>query len=367
MTTAAARELADILAGRSGHIGDPAVGWPALLEVAAQHQLLSGLWSALHRQGVPALPPALAAAKRSPLAIVSARHARNAERIADLGAQLDRILDVLEVAGIDAIPFKGAHWLAAGLLPDPAAREMVDVDVLVPSSLADAAAEALARIGYRAEDAPADAEPTDHQLRPMSAPDRFGSVEVHVEPLVEFRRSLLQADELRDRARVQIVDGMSRRVPDPTIAMVLLLGHAQLQEDGGRLLELPLRALHDLHELGPAFRAEVDWDEVVERFRRVGLGGRIALAGFAVAAHEYFEIDLPVPTTGGRSWLRATEEAMDRPALAATYREAAYLPRALRAERMERLHGAGRGAPLWRARLAHVATGVGRRLRRGGR
>ncbi len=362
-----ARELADMLTGRREHVGDPAVGWTPILDLAAEHQLLPALWSALRRRGIPELPPVLARAQRSPLAILSSRHAENVARTSDLRAQLDRILDTLEVAGIDAIPFKGAHWLEADLLPDPAAREMVDLDVLVPSTLADDAELALSRIGYRTRAEPPDAEPTDHQLPAMFAPGRTGSVELHAEPMVAFRRRLLSADEVRERAETVVVDHMKRRLPDATTAMTLLIGHAQLQEDGARLLELPLRALHDLHALGPALRSDVDWDDLTHRFHRLGSGGRVALAGFAVSAREYFDVVLPVPTTSGAMWLRATEEALARPRAADGYRQAAYLPRALRAERMGRLHGADRGLGLWGARLTHIGAGAVHRLRRGGR
>lgn len=364
--TAVARELALVLRGHTGTTGDPAAGWGPLLDLAARHQLLPGVWSSLRRQGLPALPPALAAG-RSPLALLSDRHTRNEARTRDLRLQLDRILDAFDVVGISTVPIKGAHWLAADLLPDPAAREMIDLDLLIPPALATEATQVLRRLGYETLPTPGDAEPTDHQLAAVAAPGRTGSVELHLEPLVDFRRALLRADEVWDGTTTVVVDHMARTVPDPTTAMVLLIGHAQLQEDGARLLELPLRALHDLHEVGPTFRASVDWDEVTRRFTTVGAGGRIALAGFAVAARQYFGVVLPVPTTGGRAWLSGVETAMDRPGPAEVYRQAAYLPRALRAERMARLHGAGRGLGLWGARLAHVGGGFARRLRPGGR
>lgn len=365
--TAACRELAEILAGHRRLEGDPGVGWPELLAVADEHKLLSALWSALRRGGIPELPPSLAADPRAPLALLSNRHAENRRRTTDLRAQLSRILDTLEIAGVDAIPIKGSHTLVADLLPDPAAREMIDLDVLVPSSLATEAETALARIGYVPMPSDPDAEPTDHQLPALGLPGRVGSIELHVEPMVARRRALLGAAEVRERARSVVADHrMERRLPDPTTAATLLIGHAQLQEDGARMLHLPMRALHDLHELGPAFRSSVDWDEVDRRFRRLGPEGRVALAGFAAAADAYLGIGLDVGRRGGRAWLRTAEAANDHRSGADRFRQVLYLPIALRPERMARLHGADHGWALWGARLAHVAGGARRRLRPGG-
>lgn len=361
---AAVAELTGILSGRRVLRGDPAVGWAALLEVAAEHQLLSGLWSALRHGGVPELPKELAGGD-SPLATMSRRYRTNDRRVTDLRAQLTRVLDALDIAGIDAIPLKGGHWLAAGLLRDPAAREMVDVDVLVPHSLAEDTVAALHRIGYIVDDAPADRESTDHQLSPLRLPGRSGSLEVHLEPMVAFRRALVTADEVRRHADDTAIDRMARRLPDATTAMILLIGHAQLQEDGVRMLQLPLRALHDLQQLDPAFVADVDWDRVERHFTRAGVGGRVALAGFAAAASRHFAIELPVSRTGGASWLRTVELAMDRPRTARRAREVAYLPRALRADRIDRLYGTTTESERWRARLHHMTSGIGTRLRPG--
>lgn len=360
--TAVARELAGMLSRTAPHVGDPEVGWAPLLALAADHQLLPGIWSALRRQGITALPPALATGG-SPLAIVEARHRENARRIAGLRAQLEQVLDALDAAGIAAIALKGGHWLLADLLTDPAARVMVDVDVLVPSALAGEARATLEDLGYRSGPVPDDQEPTDHQLEPLFLPGAAGSVELHVEPMVESRRSLLDASAVRAAARPVDVDRATRWLPDPTTAMVLLIGHAQLQEDGARLLRLPLRALHDLHSLGPGFRDLVDWDSVEARFWQHGSGGRVALAGFASAADAYFGISLPTTGRGGAIWLRAVEAALDHPDAATRYRDAAYLPLALRADRMRRLHGVDHGAGLWAARTRHVASGARRRLR----
>jgi hypothetical protein len=168
---------------------------------------------------------------------------------------------------------------------------------------------------------------------------------------------------VRARAVERDVEGSPRRLPDATDALVLLAGHAQLQEEAAKLLELPLRALHDLSNLDPGVIAAAEWDRIAAHFRRAHAS--VALAGLAVAAAELFAVELPVATRGGREWYRATRWAADHERAAARYRELVSLPRALRADRMRALYGADHGTALARARAHHVAHGVSKRVRRG--
>jgi hypothetical protein len=286
----------------------------------------------------------------------------NAVRVRTSRAQLVRVLDALDAVDTDPVPIKGAHWLLAGWMRDVAARVMVDIDVLVPPARAVDAARALE--GYQYRPLPFDpVDGGDHQLAPMVAPGWPGAVELHLAPVIGFHRRLLAADELRAGARTCPIEGAERTVPGATDAIVLLLGHAQLQEESAMLLRLPLRALHDLVNLNDDVLTAVDWDRVGAHFRRARAS--MALAGFAVAAAELMEVELPVTTRGGLAWYRATRWAVDRPTAAQRYREAVSLPRALRADRMRRLYGVEHGLPLARARLHHVTRGAAKRLRRG--
>jgi hypothetical protein len=350
-----ARELAAFVRPGPGPLGDPDVGWGALLDAASAHRLLPAVWRALRGRGMADLPPRLIRPD-SPLAIVRDAYGSNAARVADLRCQLNDVLRVLGGAGIAALPIKGAHWMVAGLHPHLAARVTIDLDIVVPAEQASAAQRALCDRGYRPAPGPAGDEPADHHLEPLYAPGRLGSIELHREPMVAFRRPLISADELWAGASTVVADGNATQVPSATHLIVLLIGHALLQDDGARLLEIPLRALHDLALLGERAVARADWAAVGAHFDRVGPGGRIALAGFGAAASDLFGIELPVAARGGRAWLRAADVALDHPEAAGRFRRAVYLPRALRRERMARLYGAASGAEVWRARARHVLT-----------
>ncbi len=237
--TAVVDELAALLRfDVIGPVHDPQVGWPALLEVASAHRLLPALWSALSARGVRPLPDDLRHGS-SPLAILEQAYLDNDARIRASRRQLVRVLDMLEGVDASPIPLKGSHWLLAGWLRDPAARVMVDIDVLVPRTRSDAATDILERYLYVA--VPFDpVDGGDHQLAPMVAPRWPGSVEVHLEPIIGFHRRLLSAEEVRARAVVIDVDLAARTLPSSTDAVLLAIGHGQLQDESLKLLELPL-------------------------------------------------------------------------------------------------------------------------------
>lgn len=357
-------ELAAYLRPGPGPCGDPETGWPALLDLAADHQLLPALWSALQARGVRSLPDGVGD-ERSPLRELERAHAHNEARVRDLRSQAVLVLDALDAAGIDAVAMKGVHWLLAGWQRDPAARVLVDVDILIPHALAIDAQNVLERLGYApVVGAPHDDLTLDHQLVALAAPGRRGSVELHFAPIAPAYRKLLTADEVRDSANVVIVEGHEWLVPDPTHAMVLLIGHAQLQDGGARLLKLPLRALRDLATLVDEGHGVADWHAVGERFARAGEHASLALAGFAVAARDLFGLELAVPTRGGAPWLHAAQWAVEHDRTARILRELVSLPRSLRAERMRDLYGARGRGELTAARARHLSAGARRRVAR---
>src|SRR5687767_3457728 len=113
--------------------------WEHVLELAWWHRLGPLLYRYLGVAG-PAPPDVLGRLRQVYIA--------NASRNLYLGAALERILDALDRVGIRAMPLKGAA-LVDTVYPDPALRQMADLDVLVPRSRLDEANSVLAALGYR--------------------------------------------------------------------------------------------------------------------------------------------------------------------------------------------------------------------------
>jgi len=354
---------------RAGAAGaDPVVGWPALLDCAAAHQLLPALWASMLRAGVRPLPVALrdrlgGRVGVAPFVVLEDAYVANAARVDDLAAQGREVLGALAEAGIPALPIKGLHGLLAGWWADPAARLMVDVDVLVPEDRIGDAARVATALGYRDLGTLDPEGIAAHQWPALGRPDHQGSLELHSAALVLRHAALMPSAELFAGAHPLDLDGHAVPVPNATHAMVLTLAHAQLQDDDARLLRLPLRALTDVAALvARGVTDAVDWEDVRARFARHR--ATPALAGFAIALEELFDTALPVPTTGGRAWLAATWWAADHPRVAQQYRELVTVPRALSASRMERWYGAHTVTERAVARARHVSAGVQRRVGR---
>ena len=344
-------------------VSDPACGWESLLALAAEHRLLPALWSRLRQRGVQPLPDVLREDERGrprPFAVLQDAYDENAARVADLRAQGEELLGALAAGGVDTIPVKGLHWLLAGWLRDPAARVMVDIDLVVPANRAATAVAIAADVGDQPVVIDDPEGMADHEVITMMAPGRRGSVELQIAPLVRRYDAVLPVDELRAGAITIDVCGRAQRVPNPTQAMTLTIAHAQLQDECHRLLEIPLRALFDVAVVVTAGTALVDWDEVTHHF--AGAGYARALAGFAVASDELLGVTLPLSRRGRSRRLAAARAALRHPRLAQTYRETVTLPRALSSARMTRLYRAdGPFGRSW-ARVRHVARGAGRRL-----
>jgi hypothetical protein len=345
-------------------VSDPACGWEALLATADDHRLLPALWSRLIARGVQPLPTALRQPD-APLAILQAAYDDNAARVADLRQQGEALLCALDGRDVDSIPLKGLHWLLADWLPDPAARVMVDIDVLVPANRA-ATAVAVAS-GHRYQPVAID-DPegmADHEVITLISAGRAGSVEIQVAPLVHRYDAVMPAADLRAGATTIDRGERAQKIPNPTHAVILTIAHAQLQDECHRLLTIPLRALHDVALVMTNEQIVFDWDEVTDRFARAGHAS--ALAGFAAAADELFEVALPVSRRRGHRWVGRTRHAARHPRLAHRYREIVTIPRALSSARMTRLYGT-RG-PLSRstARVRHIVRGALRRVAGRGR
>lgn len=362
------RRLAGLLRpdGPRGALPVDGPGWDELLALAAAHRLLPALWSSLHGSGLlPDVPASLRAAtahrlgptRELPAVVLADAHARNAARVEDLLAQAATVLGALEGAGIAAAPMKGVDAQWRGRYPDPAARAMTDIDLLVDPARAREADTIVRDLGYEEAEAPV----AEHHLPPLVRPGHLGSVELHTAVLRGRWQRLLPVADLLQRS-APAASGPGRRL-HPDDAVAILVAHAQLQDEGRVLLELPLRALHETALLLTGDEP-VDWAVVAQRL--AGAGGRV------LPEHLYLTEALLGPSppvaipAAARRRAGMVLAVADRPRARAALGQAAFVPRSLSAERMVAIHGGrDRGVRLWATRARHVAAGVVRRLRRG--
>jgi hypothetical protein len=344
--------------------------WAAFLDLAAAHELLPAVWVAQQDTGRLTMPSAVAATleretpagRTVPEAVVRVAYDRNASRVQRL---LDHGVDILQRmadAEIRAVPLKGLHSLLAGTWPDPAARTMADLDVLVDAEHAARAYTLLRAVGYAEHPEPI-GDHADHHL-PMLC-DGDVTVELHVEPLVSRWQSLVPAAQMLRRAMYRPTHRGVFLLADDTDTLVHLIAHAQLQEETYTLLGVPLRALFETARM---HLGSVRWQEVRERFEHAGVA-HVLDAHLDAARRLFGAVDLPEPSeTDARrvAWHgRLSELGVAAPEAVAGWTYAVRAPRSFSADRMRSEFGPGAGAAwLWRSRARHGARRVGARLGR---
>lgn len=248
------RAAAEVLGGRpaaldaEGRIGAEALGIAAFL--AGTGPLL-GHW--IERGALRADEPASAL-----LALHLAHGRARAER-------LDRVLDdalaVLAAAGVQCIVAKGMHT-ARTLFPEPAARPMTDIDLVVPPAQVDAAEGALAAAGYLRQ-------PGEYQRRPYHADWRPPGADGAIRSLSLMHRDNPLVLNLRDGFDRFTAVGRVRlgwpaaeetapmpgvRTPARVLAGPFLVAQLAAHASEQRENLLPIRTV----ELVLAFRAGVD-------------------------------------------------------------------------------------------------------------
>jgi Uncharacterised nucleotidyltransferase len=263
--------------------------WGDVLSAAAWHRLSPLLYS--HLGSMPDTPEAaVSALERAYLA--------GAARSLFMRAALSRVTDALSAAEVPAMLLKGAA-LVETVYTDPAHREMLDLDLLVPADRMRQAVAAVRQLGYVAmasADDSAGASGTDigasvpHHDAPLVADDRLVAVELHRHTTIAGEGIGHDVGALWQRARR--APGSSHLLPAPEHLLVhvcvhftrnRLGGSARRRHTGGALAQVADIALLVGNEA-------IDWELVVDTAGDGGLGPRVFLALFAAA-----ELGVQVP------------------------------------------------------------------------
>lgn len=242
---------------------DPAQ-WEGLLSCARRNAVLAYLAECAVTSGIiERVPPGPARH------LLAAR--TSAARLAQLARwELDRVLRVLQPAGIPLLALKGVAYLVRGM-PHAATRILSDIDVMVPRDRIEAAERALLDAGWQATTT----DPYDqkyyrtwsHELPPLLFPGRLLAVDVHhtICPPV----SRLRPDPARFWADAVTMDDTGVKVLSEIDSVLHAAVHLFFDSDfDGRF-----RDLVDLHEMLRAFGDdEAAWGRLIDRARAQGLG-----------------------------------------------------------------------------------------------
>lgn len=263
--------------------------WGRTLQIADWHRLSPALFCHLQ--------PRLEA----PAAVHSALervYLANAARSMFMTSALRRVVDALHDADTPALLLKGAA-LVETVYPDPAQREMLDLDILVPPPLLAAASAALTPLGYRpyldAGQGPGATMAMQLPLDQHHGPALIGNeqllaVELHRHILIPGEGRQFEIDEIWQRARPSANGHHLLPAPEDLLFHVCLHftrnrlgGSYRRRSTGGALGQILDMARVVEHE-------SLDWPGLTETARRYHLDARVFLGLFAAR-----ELGVPIP------------------------------------------------------------------------
>ncbi|HEX6958046.1 MAG TPA: nucleotidyltransferase family protein [Ferrovibrio sp.] len=317
--------------------------WPAVLALANTHYLGPAMYAALSQaEDWPMLPAEL----RDYLALL---HRQNNSRNRRLRQQAEELFAACNAAGVRAMLLKGGLALFLDHYPDPAARMIRDLDLLVPAVQAEAALAVLRRLGYAAMAL----YPAGHNAYgDFARAGDAGAVDLHFE-LIDAPYLLPAADVWQRADRLELAAG---RCFIPSLADRLLhnLLHAQIHHIGAFYRgSIELRQLHDFTMLARRHRDGIDWPALAAHCARHRL--TLTLQSYLLAA-GLFGLDWPLdeaPSAAARRQLRRCLMQIRAPFLERLGLPLANLCAAFAPHRMDGLYGQRQS--LLRRRLRHAA------------
>jgi hypothetical protein len=192
-------------------------------------------------------------------------------------------------------------------------------------------------------------------LEAVHRPGRFGSIELHSEPLSRGYTDGLRGAEVI-AAACPVADRPRLRVPSPVHTAAIALVHAYLADECWLDRIIPLRNVHELWRLDT--HETIDWSEVHGLLRRIGRGRLVAEQ--LVNASRLFGAREPANTVASaRAQVRfRTYEPTVRRVMAPMDKVAS----AIDPGRLRSYYGAQIGGP-WRLRAHHLRRALRRRVR----
>lgn len=276
-------------------------------------------------------------------------HDLNRERNEALRRQAVELIGALNNAGVVPTLLKGALALFGDLYPDPAARMIRDIDVLVAADEVELAARTLQQLGY---DTIARYEAGHNAYGDFARPHDPGAIDLHTD-LVEMPYLLPAAEVWKRSRRVDAAPGAAFLAPAPTDMALHHLLHAQIHYLGNFYRGVvELRQVYEFATLVDR-RADIDWPAVEERLGRHRLG--TALESYALTAQRLFGCRWPLPHPPSRRAASHSRRCLLQlcwPALVTLGTPLANIRAAFAWHRMNYLYGQDRGRGSRRLRHA---------------
>ena len=235
------------------------VDWDYVYQLARRHSVFPLIYLQLNRAAAANVPP-------DQLARLKENYRDNAARNLFLTAELVRILQTFEAAGIEAVPYKGPA-LAVYAYGKVGLRRFVDLDILVRKADTLAAKELLIAQGFVCSAPWTSAQQalllnTQHNLS-LSREEGQIVVELHWEVASSLFASSLQAEDFWGRLETMRLNNVAVRTLSAEDLLLSLCVH------GCKHLWERLAWICDVAELVKT-RSDLNWRVLVERAESTG-------------------------------------------------------------------------------------------------
>jgi hypothetical protein len=274
------------------------LSWDSLIRIAKDERVLPGLHARVQELGISSQLPSEVAD------FLLAVEELNLERNRAILSELAAAAALLNDEGIEPVLLKGVAYLVTGVYANPAARYLMDVDLLIPVRQQSTAIEVLMKNGFEWDRSDRLGR-FRHHHPPLR---RTGSVsiELHHRLGMGICASLLSASEVLEQSERRKIDGARVRVPAPEHLVAHLIMHSQIQHPYNERIWPPLRAMHDLVLAQRRFGGEINWSSIERRFRAVGRSDVLAMHLLKVRDALGADLPFPIPLTGmlRLRWLR---------------------------------------------------------------
>lgn len=233
--------------------------WGEIIGLANRQLVSPALWPALRDKGWGGSVPPPAAD------YLAALYDLNVERNRRLRQQVLRVAQALARHAIEVMPLKGIAHLLAGLYPDPGARLLGDIDLLVPAERFDDAFAVLQGLGYRTEAQNPEAFAAHHHAAPLVRDGEEAPIELHRAPVDTQVGDLLPSVSAWAGSLPFEIEGIALRILAPTDAVLQNLLHSEVVDRNYAAGVICLRALCDFALLWTRHGTQIDWPLVCRR------------------------------------------------------------------------------------------------------
>jgi len=238
------------------------VDWTRVVEIASEHWMTLALYHALaDKRVLDTLPSDL-------VEYFEYLHEANLARNQGILEHVAEIAVLLNEIGVEPLLLKGACNLASGLYPDPAARFLYDIDILVPEDRSLECWRHLLSSGYRRipnEDCPEDLPVPEWPA--LIREERTAELEMH--RIGEWHDMLGSPELYANTSPVALGRGNARML-DPTGRLIFAMAHAFVHHRQPFRATANLRDLYDATLLLQKYGAQIDWPRVIHAFESAG-------------------------------------------------------------------------------------------------